>query len=94
MSATSLGNDRAGVEHHPQRHAPRVPGRRRLGRVQVAVGVEPDDARRSCRRGERLDRADVRAAAPAEDERPVGQLGSERERLLRERVVLDDAASG
>ena len=43
---------------------------------------------------ERLDRADVRAAAAAEDERPLGQLGGEREGLLRERVLLDDAASG
>ena len=51
-------------------------------------------AMRSKPRREPLDGADVRAAAPAEDERPLGELRGERERLLAERVLVDDAASG
>ena len=36
-----------------------------------------------------LDRADVGATAAAEDERPLRQVGGERERLLGERGLLD-----
>jgi hypothetical protein len=43
-SVTSARVDVAGVDQHPQRHAPRVAGRRRLRRVEVAVRVDPDDA--------------------------------------------------
>ena len=39
-------------------------------------------ASRPCRAASAFDRADVRAAAAAEDERPLGQVGRERERLL------------
>ena len=42
-SATSACANDAVVEQHPQRHPPEVPGRRRLGRVQIAVRVDPDD---------------------------------------------------
>ena len=41
-------------------------------------------------RGQALDGADVRAAAAAEDERPLGQLGGEHEVLVGERVLGDD----
>ena len=40
-----LGRHDAGVEEHPERHSPEVPGRRGLRRVQVAVRVDPDDCR-------------------------------------------------
>ena len=51
--------------------------------------VEPDDGEPVVLRREALDRADVRAAAPAEDERPLGQLRGDREGLLAERLLLD-----
>ncbi len=38
-----LDADGAGVEHHPQRHAPLVAARRGLGRVEITVRVEPDE---------------------------------------------------
>ena len=82
------------VDHHPQRHPPRVPGRRGLRRVQVAVRVEPDDGEAFLAGGEPLDRTDVRAAAAAEHDRAVGQLAGEQEVLLRERVRLDHARLG
>ena len=47
--------------------------------------VEPDDCEPLVARGEPLDRADVRAAAAAEDERPLGRSAATRERLLAER---------
>jgi hypothetical protein len=55
------------------------------------VGVDPDDREALLAGRERLDRADVGAAAAAEHDRAVRQLGRENEVLLRERVGLDDA---
>ena len=52
--------------------------------------VDPDDAEALVPGRETLDRADVRAAAAAEDERPLGQLGGEDEELVGERVLGDD----
>ena len=46
-------------------------------------------ARHSSPARERLDRANVGAAATTEHDRPVGQLGGEQQRLLGERVGLD-----
>ena len=51
--------------------------------------VEPDERESVVPRREPLERADVRRAAPAEHERPVGQLGGDREVLVGERVLLD-----
>ena len=56
--------------------------------------VEPDDREPVVARGEPLDRADVRAAAAAEDERPLGEVGGDGEGLLAERVLLDDRGLG
>ena len=86
-TAPSSSTMRSGIPHA-------LPGRGGRGRVQVAVRVDPDDRQALLAGGERLDRADVRAAAAAEDERPVGQLGGEHQRLLRERVGLDHARLG
>ena len=88
------GIDRAGVEDHPQRHAPLVAGRRAFGRVQVAVRVDPDDPEPVVSGCEPLDRADVRAAAAAQNEGALGQLGSEGEDLIRERFLGDDSCLG
>ena len=54
------------------------------------MGVEPDERDPVVAGGEPLERADVRGAAAAEDERAVGQLGGEREVLVGERVLVDD----
>ena len=89
-----VGLHGAGVEQHPQRHSPLVAGRRALDRVQVAVRIEPDDGDPAVASGEGLDRADVRAAAAAEHQRPLGQLESEREALRGERVLLDHRRLG
>ena len=83
-TAPSSSTIRSGMPHA-------FPDGERRGRVQVAVRVDPDDRQALLAGGERLDRADVRAAAAAEDDRPVGQLGGEHQRLLRERVGLDHA---
>ena len=56
--------------------------------------VEPDDRQPLVPGGEALDGADVRAAAPAQHERPLRQRGGERERLLAERVLLDHGHLG
>jgi hypothetical protein len=84
------GVDRAAVDHHPQGHPPLVPRRRGLGRVQVAVRVEPDDADPPVPGGEPLDDADMRAAAAAEHEGPLRQVGGDGERLRRQRLLLHD----
>ena len=67
--ARPVGGHRSLVDRHAQRHPPEVSRRRRLGRVQVAVRVDPDDRERRSFGGEPADRADVGAAAPAKDER-------------------------
>ena len=85
-----LDADGAGVEHHPQRHAPLVAARRGLGRVEIAVRVEPDERETVEARGQALDRADVRAAAAAEHERSLGKRRRHRELLLAEARLLDD----
>ncbi len=54
------------------------------------MGVEPDDADTAVARGEALDRADVRAAAAPEDERALGKVGGDGERLLAERLLVHD----
>ena len=74
----------AAVDQHPKRHSPLVPARRRLGRVQVAVGVEPDDRSRPVARNETLDGTDVRAAATTRDERAAGERGREARGSARE----------
>jgi hypothetical protein len=89
-----LGSDGPGVEDHSQRHAPEVPRGRSFRRVQVAVGVDPDEREPVVARSEALDRADVRAATAAEDQRPLGKLGRDRQRLLSERVLLDPRRLG
>jgi hypothetical protein len=81
--------DRTRVEQHAERHPPEVPGRRRLRRVEVSVRVEPDQGDPAVARGEALHGADVGAAAAAQDERPLGELGREGERLLAQRVLGD-----
>ena len=82
--------DRALLERQPQRHPPRVPRRRALGCVQVSVRVEPDDREPPVTSREPADRADVRAAAPAEHERPPWQSLRDRRGLLLERRLGDD----
>ena len=52
--------------------------------------VEPNDAEALVPRREALDGADVGAAAPAQHERNLRQVGRDRERLCDERVLLDD----
>ena len=52
--------------------------------------VYPDERQALVAGSEALDRADMRAATAAEDERSLGQLGGERERLVAERLLLDD----
>jgi hypothetical protein len=86
--------DRAGVEDHPQGHPPEIPGRGGLGGVQVAVCVEPDERDAAVARGQRLDRADVRAAATAEHERTLREVDSHGKRLLVERVLLHHRGLG
>ena len=54
------------VEQHPKRHPPEVPRRRRLRRVPVAVGVQPDDAELRAPRREPPYRTDVRTATTPE----------------------------
>ena len=56
--------------------------------------VDPHDRKALLAARKRLDRAHVRAAAPAEDDGPVGQLGGEQQRLLGERVRLDHSRLG
>ena len=58
------------------------------------MGVEPDDGEPLVPGGEPFDGAHVRAAAPAEDERPLGQFRRERERLLAQRLLLDHRRLG
>ena len=58
------------VDKHAERHPPRVPGRRRLGRVQVAVRVEPDD-----RRAGRVSRRDPRTAPTCAQQQPPSTSG-------------------
>ena len=74
--------------------SPLVPGRRALDRVQVAVRVEPDHGDPAVTSREGLDGADVRAAAAAEHQRPLGQLESERQALRGERILLDHCRLG
>jgi hypothetical protein len=85
-----LRRDRARVDQHAQRHAPQVPARRGLRRVEIAVRVDPDEGEPVVTRRERLDGADVRAAAAAEHERPLRQVGCDLEALHRQRVLRDD----
>ncbi len=65
----------ASAERGSERHAVDVPGRAGLGRVEVAVRVDPDDAAglpgRGAEAGERPERDRV-VAAEDERERPVG----------------------
>ena len=61
------------VQEHSQRHPPQVPGRRRLGRVQVSVSVDPDDPESIDTAGEPAHRAHMRTTAAAEDEWPYGK---------------------
>ena len=56
--------------------------------------IEPDDAEPVDSRGERLHGADVRTAAAADDERPLGKRAGESECLLGQRVLVDDAGFG
>jgi hypothetical protein len=58
------------------------------------VSIEPDDRDTAVARRKRLHGPDVRAAAPAEDERALRQVECLRERLLRERVLLDHGRLG
>jgi hypothetical protein len=58
------------------------------------VRVEPEDRDVAVARGQPFDRADVGAAAAAEHERPRRQVGGHRERLHRERLLLDDRHLG
>ena len=82
------------LDRHAQRHPPLVPGRRGLGRVEVAVRVEPDDAEPAVTGCEAADRADVRAATAAEHERALRQALGERGVLLVERLAVDDQRLG
>ena len=82
-----LRTHRSLVDRHPQRHPPEVPRRRALGRVEVAVRVQPDDSEPAAPRCEPADRSDVRAAAAAEHERALGEVRRLRFDLLRERLA-------
>ena len=73
-----LRGDGAGVEDHPERHPPEVPRRRGLGRVQVAVRVDPHDCEPLEPVGEPARRADVGAAASADDQRARSQRVGDR----------------
>ena len=79
------------AERGRERHPVHVPGRARLGRVEVAVRVDPDHAARlPCRGGEAGERADRDRVVAAEHERPRafahGLLDQRRER----RAGLED----
>jgi len=56
--------------------------------------VEPHDRDPAVARGERLNRADVRATATAEDERPLGKVERERQALFGEGVLGDHRSLG
>jgi hypothetical protein len=58
------------------------------------VRVDPDDAETFVARRKPFDRADVRAAAAPEDERPYGQIRGDGECLRVERVLSTTDASG
>src|SRR5207248_9880985 len=57
-------------------------------------GVEPDEREPAVAGREPFDRADVGTATAAEDERPLGQLGCDRQVLLAERLLLDHRRLG
>ena len=56
--------------------------------------VEPDDAEPADSRGERFHGAHMRTAAAADDERPLGKRAGDGERLLGQRVLVDDPGFG
>jgi hypothetical protein len=58
------------------------------------VRVDPHEREPVVARGETFDRADVRAAATAEDERTLRQLRRNRQRLLAEAFLLDPRRLG
>jgi hypothetical protein len=89
-----VGAHRRRVDQLPQRHPPRIPRRRALGGVEVAVRVDPDDADPAVARGEPFHDAHMRAAATAEQERARGQVGREGEGLLVQRVLRHDDRFG
>ena len=68
----------AAVQQHPERHPPQVARRRRLRRVQIAVGVQPDDGDPAVPAGQAAGGADVGAAASAQHHRPLGQCVGDR----------------
>ena len=82
------------VDRHPERHPPFVPGGRGVRRVEVSVGVEPDDGEPPVPLSEPADRADVRAATAAQHERAPRELRRHGRRLLLERVGLDHRRLG
>ena len=58
------------------------------------MSIDPHERDAVVAGGERLDGAHVRAAATAEDERALGQLARDPQRLLAERVLLDNRGLG
>jgi hypothetical protein len=86
--------DSTRVDQHAERHAPEVAGGRSVGCVEVAVRVEPDQRDASLPRSESLDGTDMDAAAAAEDERPLRQIGRKRKALLLERLRFHHGGLG
>src|SRR4029077_6020877 len=64
------------------------------GRVQAPVAAEPDQRDPAVAGGQRLDRADVRAAAAAQDDRPLREVDRHGQRLLVEALLLADRSLG
>ncbi len=91
VSLSCLNHSERLAERGRERHPVHVPGRARLGRVEIAVRVDPDHAAGLPRRGgEAGERADRDRVVAAEHERPRafahGLLDQRRER----RAGLED----
>ena len=56
--------------------------------------IDPDERDPAVARGQRLDRADVRAAAAAEHDGPLREVDRHRQRLFVERFLFDDGRLG
>jgi hypothetical protein len=82
------------VDRHAERHPPRVSGGRGVGRVEIAVRIEPHDGEPRVARGEAANRAEVRATAAAQHERASRKAVRDHGALLLDRVAFDHERFG